>query len=134
MFLQIRAHSLVVAVWVLSSLQHFHLSESHVTPQHFNKSLAKILNILWEQRSIFSILLTRQLWWIVAWMLELIIFQVGIFKLTFTGIFSRMESTKHRARQPTMGSLTHGAHAVILGLTARGLQRKQVYKPKSSQG
>lgn len=66
-------------------------------------------------------------------MLELIIFQVGIFKLTFTGIFSRMESTKHRARQPTMGSLTHGAHAVILGLT-RGLQRKQVYKPKSSQG
>lgn len=27
-----------------------------------------------------------------------------------------------------MGSLTHGAHAVILGLTARGLQRKQVYK------
>lgn len=67
-------------------------------------------------------------------MLELIIFQVGIFKLIVTGIFSRMESTKRRARQPAMGSLTHGAPAVILGLTARGLQRKQVYKPKSSQG
>lgn len=55
-------------------------------------------------------------------MLELIIFQVGIFKLIVTGIFSRMESTKRRARQPAMGSLTHGAPAVILGLTARGLR------------
>lgn len=61
-------------------------------------------------------------------MLELIIFQVGIFKLTLLASFLRLESTKYRARQPMMGSLTHGAHAVILGLTARGLQRKQVYK------